>query len=208
VAIQQVFPQTDPSEREEHVPHLSIHHNLHLDFCTCACSACRQARLDCHEVHRKVVFPPAGYRTVRARAFPPRGKSAENRWRLPFAQNRAPPHLRHGFAATKICATRFASSFPQDSPAQLMFELARFSRPGLSRSLRFEFCADPCGARAARRRGCRTSASQDAGFRAHPGPAACHAAQALQVVRFFALSARCADANCFRFAATRLKFAA
>jgi hypothetical protein len=97
---------------------------------------------------------------------------------------------------------------PQDLSAQLMFELARFGRRGLSRSLRLEFCVDRCGARAARRFGCCTSASQDAGFRAHLGLAALHAAQALQVVRFFAPSARRARANCLRFAATRLKFAA
>jgi hypothetical protein len=40
------------------------------------------------------------------------------------------------------------------------------------------------------------------------GLAARDAAQALPVSRFFALSARSAGANCRRFAATRLKFAA
>jgi hypothetical protein len=61
---------------------------------------------------------------------------------------------------------------------------------------------------AARRRGCRTSACQDAGFRAHLSRMPCHTAQALQVISFFASIARCEDANCLQFAATRLKFAA
>jgi hypothetical protein len=59
---------------------------------------------------------------------------------------------------------------------------------------------------AARRRGCRTSVCQDAGFTAQSGPAACDMAQALHVAGFFGLSARCAGANCLQFAATRLKF--
>jgi hypothetical protein len=149
---------------------------------------------------RKVASPPTKCHIVRGRTFPPRGKSAENRWRSRFSQNRALPHRRHGLAATKIRATRFASSLPQDLSAQLMFDLAKFRGRGLSRSLGLEFSVDRRGARAARRRGCRTSACQDAGFRAHPGRAGCHATQALQVVRFFASSARCADANCLRFA--------
>jgi hypothetical protein len=149
-----------------------------------------------------------GFAAGRGRTFPPRGKFAEFFWRLRFSRDRAPPHRRHRFAATKICASCFASSLPQDSSAQLMFELAGFGRRGLSRSLGLEFCVGRCGARAARRRGCRTSACQDAGFRAHPALAAFHAAQALQTSRFFVLSARGAEANCLRFAATRLKFAA
>jgi hypothetical protein len=40
------------------------------------------------------------------------------------------------------------------------------------------------------------------------GLAACHAAQALQVSRFFVSSARGAGADCRWFAATRLKFVA
>jgi hypothetical protein len=125
-----------------------------------------------------------------------------------FSPTRAPPHLRHRFAATKICATRFASSLPQDLSSQLMFEQAGFGRHALSRSFGSEFCADRFGARAARHLGCRASASRDAGFRSLAGLAACHAAQALQVVGFFASIARGASANCLRFAATRLKFAA
>jgi hypothetical protein len=89
-----------------------------------------------------------------------------------------------------------------------MFDLAGLRRRSLSRSLGFEFRVDPCGSRAARRLACCTSASQDAGFRALLGLCAFHTAQALQVVRFFVLSGRCAGANCLRFAATRLKFAA
>jgi hypothetical protein len=89
-----------------------------------------------------------------------------------------------------------------------MFGLCGFGNAGLSRSRGFEFCVVVGGRRASRRPGCRTSASQDAGFRAHPALAACHAAQALQVIRFFVSPARCEGANCLQFAATRLKFAA
>ena len=140
--------------------------------------------------------------------FPPRGKSAENRWQSRFSRNRAPPHRRHGFAARKIHAIRFATSLPQDLSAQLMFELAGFGRRGLSRSLGLEFCVDRCGARAVRRRGCRASASRDAGFRALTSLAAFDAAQALPASRLFVSSTYCADANRLRFAATRLRFAA
>jgi hypothetical protein len=139
---------------------------------------------------------------------PSRGKFAENFWRSRFSWDRAPPHCRHGFAATKICEICFASSLPQDFSAQLMFDPAGFGERGLSCSLCFEFCAGLRGGRAARRLTCRASAYRDAGFRAHVSRVSCHAAQALQVVRFFVPSARCVGANCLRFAATRLKFAA
>ena len=69
----------------------------------------------------KRLFPTG--RIVRGSTFPPRGKSAANRWRPRFSRNRAPPHRRHRFAATKICASCFATSLPQDSSAQLMFDL-------------------------------------------------------------------------------------
>jgi hypothetical protein len=95
----------------------------------------------------------------------------------------------------KNCAICFAFSLPQDSSAQLMFDLAGFGGRGLSRSLRFEFRVDRRGSRA-RRRACRTSASQHTGFRATRAPLPSHAAQALQVAGFFASSARCVHANC------------
>jgi hypothetical protein len=97
----------------------------------------------------KVGVPPTKCRIVRRRTLPPRGKSAENPWHSHFSRNRAPPHRRHRFAARKICATRFASSLPQDSSVQLMFEPGGFGRRSLSRSLRLEFCA--AGAALARR---------------------------------------------------------
>jgi hypothetical protein len=54
------------------------------------------------------------------------GKFFANRWRSPFSRNRAPPHCRHGFAARENCAICFATSLPQESSAQLMFDLAGF----------------------------------------------------------------------------------
>jgi len=39
------------------------------------------------------------------------------------------PHRRHRFAATKIRATRFATSLPQDLPAHLMFDWAKLRLP-------------------------------------------------------------------------------
>jgi hypothetical protein len=83
-----------------------------------------------------------------------------------FSQDRAPPHRRHGFAATKIRAIRFAASLPQDLSPQLMFELAGFGRRGLSRSLDLEFLRPTRGSRATHRRACGASASSYAGFRA------------------------------------------
>jgi hypothetical protein len=145
---------------------------------------------------------------LRPRTFPPRGKSAVNPWRSRFSRNRAPPHRRHRFAATKICAIRFATSLPQDSSAQVMFELGEIPTGGLSRSLRLEFCVDRLDtSRGAASRMPHKRLSRH-GFRAHLRRMPCHAAQALQASRFFALSAGCAGANCLRFAATRLKFAA
>jgi hypothetical protein len=71
---------------------------------------------------RKMVLTGAAALSV-AQTFPPRGKSAANPWRPRFSPTRGPPHRRHGFAATKIRATRFASSLPQDLSSQLMFDL-------------------------------------------------------------------------------------
>ncbi len=127
----------------------------------CACLLKPPTRLEGHGrgMGLEGGSPPAQCRT---QTFPPRGKSAENVWQPPLSRNRAPPHRRHGFAATKMRASCFASTLPQDLSAQLMFELCGFSDAGLSHSPGFEFCAGRCGARAARRRGCRASASQDA----------------------------------------------
>jgi hypothetical protein len=84
----------------------------------------------------KQVFPTR--RVVLVRTFPPRGKSAENPWQSRFSPTRAPPHRRHRFAATKICASCFATSLPQDLSAELMLESGGFGRRGLSRSLDLE----------------------------------------------------------------------
>jgi hypothetical protein len=73
----------------------------------------------------KVGFRASENRIVRARTFPQRGKSAENVWRPHFLRDRALPHRRHRFAATKICASCFAASLPQDLSAQVMFDLGK-----------------------------------------------------------------------------------
>jgi hypothetical protein len=62
-----------------------------------------------------------------------------------FLRNRALPHRRHRFAATKICTSCFAASLPQDSSAQLMFDLGEIPAARLSRSFDLGFGADQCG---------------------------------------------------------------
>jgi hypothetical protein len=106
----------------------------------------------------------------------------------------------------EICASCFATSLPQDLSAQLIFDLGEIPTARLKPFVWFGILRRPVR-RFARRVG--SDAAQVPGgtqdFRAHW--ARCqNAAQALQVSRFFVSSARCADANCLRFAATRLKF--
>jgi hypothetical protein len=89
-----------------------------------------------------------------------------------------------------------------------MFGTAGLDEAALSPSRDVGFRIMPRGGRAARRRICRTSASSNAGFLTRRGCSPRHAAQVLQAARFFAAVGAPETANCLRFAATRLKFAA
>src|SRR5438270_675205 len=111
----------------ERIRSLSLHHNrrliTHLDLCMPP-KLLSATGLPRTEAAPEGVFPAARRAaSSSSRTLPPRGKSAENFWRARFLRNRALPHRRHRFVATKICATCFASSLPQDLSVQLMFEL-------------------------------------------------------------------------------------